>query len=244
MSKCCVSNALTKQPSTYYYEYHREFWYSAEVDTTYTITFNLSCFDKPLSFNLGDFSSITELKYSENYDTLPLKETVRAGLATLGLVDEKNLDLSSTNLVNSSPLKIRYFSRICRMLHVVKCLGGVGGLTLGGRVTYSRLRGLTLGGGVALFGLGGFTLGGGVTYAGVGGLTLGGVIYSGLGGLTLAGGVALFGLGGFTLGGGVTYAGVGGLTLGGVTYSGLGGLTLGGAGIARFGGLTLCGGVA
>nr|GEZ61636.1 hypothetical protein [Tanacetum cinerariifolium] len=43
---------------------------------------------------------------------------------------------------------------------------GVGGLTLGGGVTYSGLGGLTLGGGVALFGLVGFTLGGGVTYAG------------------------------------------------------------------------------
>ncbi|GJU05989.1 hypothetical protein Tco_1122419 [Tanacetum coccineum] len=67
----------------------------------------------------------------------------------------------------------------------------VGGLTLGGRVTYSGLRGLTLSGGVSLFGLGGFTLGGGVTYAGVGGLLLAlptyllvDVTYSGHGWLT------------------------------------------------------------
>ncbi|GJX73131.1 hypothetical protein Tco_0311726 [Tanacetum coccineum] len=79
-----VSSASTMTSHSYYYEYLREFWYSAEVDTTYTITFNLSCFDKPLSFNLGDFSSITELKYSENYDTLPLKEMFGLGGLTFG----------------------------------------------------------------------------------------------------------------------------------------------------------------
>ncbi|GJV86646.1 uncharacterized mitochondrial protein-like protein [Tanacetum coccineum] len=66
---------------------------------------------------------------SENLVSLPKKESVRAGLATLRLVDEKNPDLSSTDLVNSSSLKIRYFSPIWRvlMLHVVKCLGGMKG---------------------------------------------------------------------------------------------------------------------
>nr|GFB57396.1 hypothetical protein [Tanacetum cinerariifolium] len=90
----------------------KEFWYFVEVDATNTITFTLSCFGKPLSFNLDDFSSITGLKYSKNYVSIPPKEIVRAGLATLGLVDEKNLDLSSTDLVNSSSLKVRYFSPI------------------------------------------------------------------------------------------------------------------------------------
>ncbi|GJX79198.1 retrovirus-related pol polyprotein from transposon TNT 1-94 [Tanacetum coccineum] len=42
---------------------------------------------------------------SENYVSIPPKETVRAELATLGLIVEKNLDLSSIDLVNSSPLK-------------------------------------------------------------------------------------------------------------------------------------------
>ncbi|GJW02096.1 retrovirus-related pol polyprotein from transposon TNT 1-94 [Tanacetum coccineum] len=65
--------------------------YSAKVDgATNAITFTLSNFDKPLSFNLDEFSSITGLNYSKNYVSAPAKETVRAGLATLGLVDKKN----------------------------------------------------------------------------------------------------------------------------------------------------------
>ncbi|GJU79106.1 retrovirus-related pol polyprotein from transposon TNT 1-94 [Tanacetum coccineum] len=129
LSRCCVSTALTKQISACDYEYLRELWYSAKVDATNIITFTISSFDKPLSFNLDDFSSITALKYSENYVSLPPKETVRAGLASLRLVDEKNPNLSLNNLVNSSPLKIRYFSPIWRvlMLHIVKCLGGMQG---------------------------------------------------------------------------------------------------------------------
>ncbi|GJZ54838.1 retrovirus-related pol polyprotein from transposon TNT 1-94 [Tanacetum coccineum] len=103
LSNCCISTALTKQPSVYYSEYLKEFWYSVEVDAaTNTITFTLSCFKKPLYFYLNDFSFITGLKYSENYESLPPKETVRAGLATLRLVDEKihNLHplISSTHL--------------------------------------------------------------------------------------------------------------------------------------------------
>ncbi|GJR80408.1 hypothetical protein Tco_0151193 [Tanacetum coccineum] len=46
----------------------------------------------------------------ENYAPLPQKEMVRAALATLGLVDKNNHKLSSTELINSSPLRIRYFS--------------------------------------------------------------------------------------------------------------------------------------
>ncbi|GJX21505.1 hypothetical protein Tco_0225950, partial [Tanacetum coccineum] len=49
---------------------------------------------------------------------------VTDGLETLGLVDEKNLDLSSAALVNSSSLKIKYLLPIWRVLklYVVKCL--------------------------------------------------------------------------------------------------------------------------
>nr|GEV17084.1 hypothetical protein [Tanacetum cinerariifolium] len=76
--------------ASYYLEYLRELWYSDEVDAaTNTTTFILSCSEKPLSFDLGDFSTINGLKY-KNYEALLPKETVRAGLATLGLVDEKN----------------------------------------------------------------------------------------------------------------------------------------------------------
>ncbi|GJV80128.1 retrovirus-related pol polyprotein from transposon TNT 1-94 [Tanacetum coccineum] len=68
-------------------------------------------------------------KYNENYVPLPPKETMRTALATLGLVDEKDTSLSSTNLVNSSPLRTRYFSPIWRviMMYIVKCLGGMHG---------------------------------------------------------------------------------------------------------------------
>ncbi|GJV36049.1 retrovirus-related pol polyprotein from transposon TNT 1-94 [Tanacetum coccineum] len=105
----------------------RKFWYTAEVEsTTNTITFTLSNFDKPLSFHLDDFSSIIGLKYTDNFSPLPQKETVRDALATLGLVDENNLEISSTKLVNSSPLRIRYFSVTWKvlMLYIIKCLGG------------------------------------------------------------------------------------------------------------------------
>nr|GEU93962.1 retrovirus-related Pol polyprotein from transposon TNT 1-94 [Tanacetum cinerariifolium] len=74
---------------------------------------------------LGNSSILLSgLKYSEKYVSIPPKETVRAGLATLGLVDEKNSTISSTDLVNSSPLRIRYFLPIWKvlMLHIVKCL--------------------------------------------------------------------------------------------------------------------------
>ncbi|GJV16232.1 hypothetical protein Tco_1361555 [Tanacetum coccineum] len=90
---------------------------------------SLSCFDKPLSFNLDEFSSIIGLKYCENYAPSPPKETVRARLATLRLVDEKDTSISSTDLVNSSPLRTRYFSPTWRvlMVYIVKCLGGMQG---------------------------------------------------------------------------------------------------------------------
>ncbi|GJY95516.1 hypothetical protein Tco_0511877 [Tanacetum coccineum] len=42
-----------------------------------TITFTLSCSSKPLSFELGEFFTITGLKYYENYEALPPKATVK-----------------------------------------------------------------------------------------------------------------------------------------------------------------------
>ncbi|GJY13206.1 retrovirus-related pol polyprotein from transposon TNT 1-94 [Tanacetum coccineum] len=63
---------------------------------TNIITFTLSNFDKPLSFNLDEFSFIIGLNFSENYVSASSKETSRAGLETLGLVDKKNPELSST----------------------------------------------------------------------------------------------------------------------------------------------------
>ncbi|GKA97272.1 hypothetical protein Tco_0825166 [Tanacetum coccineum] len=66
----------------------------------------------PLSFIQKEFTSATSLPICENLVPLPPKETVRAGLATLGLFDKDKPTLSSTELVNSSPLKIKYFSPI------------------------------------------------------------------------------------------------------------------------------------
>ncbi|GJU97724.1 retrovirus-related pol polyprotein from transposon TNT 1-94 [Tanacetum coccineum] len=86
----CISVALTKQPSLYYPKLLREFWYTAEANAaTKTISFTLSCFDKTLFFDLSVFSSVIGLKPSENCVSVPPKETVKAGLATLGLFDEK-----------------------------------------------------------------------------------------------------------------------------------------------------------
>nr|GEV01270.1 retrovirus-related Pol polyprotein from transposon TNT 1-94 [Tanacetum cinerariifolium] len=78
LSSNCISAALTKQPSAYYSKYLQEFWYTVDADSrTSTITSNLSTFDKPLSFNLDDFSTINGLKPSENYVPIPPKETVQ-----------------------------------------------------------------------------------------------------------------------------------------------------------------------
>nr|GEU83374.1 reverse transcriptase domain-containing protein [Tanacetum cinerariifolium] len=103
----CVSTALTKQPSAYYLKYLREFWYTAEVESaTNTITFTLSNFDKPLSFNLAEFSSVIGLNNTKNFSPLPQKEMVRATLATLGLVDVNNPEISSTDLGSHNQLNI------------------------------------------------------------------------------------------------------------------------------------------
>ncbi|GKA66646.1 hypothetical protein Tco_0766454 [Tanacetum coccineum] len=50
---------------------------------------------------------------------------VRAALATVGLVDENDPKLSSSKLVNSSLLRIKYFSATWKvhMLYIVKFLG-------------------------------------------------------------------------------------------------------------------------
>ncbi|GJS69637.1 hypothetical protein Tco_0702478, partial [Tanacetum coccineum] len=77
--------------------------YTTEADAaTKTISFTLSCFDKLLSFDLGVFSSVIGLKPSENCVSVPPKETMKPGLATLGLFDKKHPHLSSTDLINSS----------------------------------------------------------------------------------------------------------------------------------------------
>ncbi|GJZ98954.1 hypothetical protein Tco_0671505 [Tanacetum coccineum] len=120
--KCCCA--------AMYVEYLQEFWYTAEVEEeTKTITFSLSWWDKPLSFTQNEFTSAIGLPICKNAIPLSLKETVRAGLATLGLFDKDKPTHSSTILVNSSPIKIKYFSPIWKlfMQYIVKCLGEIQG---------------------------------------------------------------------------------------------------------------------
>ncbi|GKA23310.1 hypothetical protein Tco_0709272 [Tanacetum coccineum] len=78
----------------------------------------------------GCCAQVLWIKYTENFVPLPQKETVKAALATLGLVDENDPELSLTNLVNLSSLRIQYFSLTWRvlMLYIIKCLGGNQGL--------------------------------------------------------------------------------------------------------------------
>ncbi|GKA41730.1 retrovirus-related pol polyprotein from transposon TNT 1-94 [Tanacetum coccineum] len=79
----------------------------SEADSaTKSITFTLSHFDKPLSFNLDVFSTVIGFERSENFVLIPPKETVKAGLATLGLTNENDTLLSSSDLINSSLVKI------------------------------------------------------------------------------------------------------------------------------------------
>ena len=130
LSNCCISKALTIRPSAMYVEYLKEFWYSAEVDdTTKSVTFHLSWWNQPLTFSKKEFIEATGLPTVENPVPLPPKETVRAGLATLGLMDKEKPALTSTDLVHSSPLKMKYFSPTWKifMQYIVKCLGGMQG---------------------------------------------------------------------------------------------------------------------
>ncbi|GJV06486.1 retrovirus-related pol polyprotein from transposon TNT 1-94 [Tanacetum coccineum] len=64
---------------------------------------SLSHLEIPLTFNLQTFSSVIGLTSSDGFVDLAKKETVKAGLASLGLFDEKRPNLSSTTLINSSP---------------------------------------------------------------------------------------------------------------------------------------------
>ncbi|GKA81717.1 retrovirus-related pol polyprotein from transposon TNT 1-94 [Tanacetum coccineum] len=126
LKKSHIYVALTNEPSTYYSQFLREFWYTAEADiSSKSITFNLSHLENPLTFNLEVFSSVIGLKSSESFVNLPKKETVKEGLATLGLFDETKPSLTSFDLINSSPVKIKYFTPVWKVLmqYIVKCLG-------------------------------------------------------------------------------------------------------------------------
>ncbi|GJY41164.1 hypothetical protein Tco_0428434 [Tanacetum coccineum] len=82
LSNYFISTALTIKPSAIYVEYLREFWYSEEVDeATKTIIFSLSSVKKPLTFTRDEFITAIGIPICSNVVPLPLKETVRAGLA-------------------------------------------------------------------------------------------------------------------------------------------------------------------
>ncbi|GJX94791.1 retrovirus-related pol polyprotein from transposon TNT 1-94 [Tanacetum coccineum] len=79
LSNCSIHTALTKEPSTMYVEYLKEFWYTAEVDdATKDISFSLSLFKNQLSFTRFDFLTAIGLTDSKTVVPLPPKETVKA----------------------------------------------------------------------------------------------------------------------------------------------------------------------
>ncbi|GJS11971.1 hypothetical protein Tco_0368767 [Tanacetum coccineum] len=109
-----------------YVEYLKEFWVTTEVEEeTKTITFLLSWWDKPLSFTKDKFISAIGLPICRDAVPLPPKETIRAGLATLGLFDKDKPTLSSTVLsliplsgeVNADESTDKSLSRTTIQLH-------------------------------------------------------------------------------------------------------------------------------
>nr|GEV54943.1 retrovirus-related Pol polyprotein from transposon TNT 1-94 [Tanacetum cinerariifolium] len=98
-------------------------------DATKDISFSLSLFENQLLFTRFDFLTTIGLTYSKTAVPLPPKGTVRAGLVTLRLTDKDKPSLTSTELVDSSPLKVKYYSPIWKifMPYIVKCLGGMRG---------------------------------------------------------------------------------------------------------------------
>ncbi|GKD14743.1 hypothetical protein Tco_1199150 [Tanacetum coccineum] len=94
-----------------------------------SITFTLSYFDKPLLFDLDVFSTVIGIERSKDFVSIPPKETMNDGLVTLGLTDGNDTSLSSSDLINSSLVKIKYFSPKWRVLmqYIVKWLGGMQG---------------------------------------------------------------------------------------------------------------------
>ncbi|GJR31239.1 hypothetical protein Tco_1107471 [Tanacetum coccineum] len=103
LSNCSICTALTKEPSTMYVEYLKDFWYIAEVDdTTKDISFSLSLFENQLSFTRFDFLTAIGLTDSKSVMPLPPKGTVRTELATLGLADKDKPSLTSIELTPSA----------------------------------------------------------------------------------------------------------------------------------------------
>nr|GEU81096.1 retrovirus-related Pol polyprotein from transposon TNT 1-94 [Tanacetum cinerariifolium] len=110
LSNCCINKALTLQPSAMYVEYLQEFWYTSKVEEeTKTITFSLLWWDEPLSFTQKEFISAIGLPICKNHVHPPPKETVRAGLETLGLSDKDKPTLSSIVLATHNSARANRF---------------------------------------------------------------------------------------------------------------------------------------
>ncbi|GJX48583.1 hypothetical protein Tco_0273773 [Tanacetum coccineum] len=76
LSNCSICTALTKELSTMYTEYLKDFWYTAEVDdATKDISFSLSLFENQLTFTRFYFLSAIGLTDSKTCMPLPPKGT-------------------------------------------------------------------------------------------------------------------------------------------------------------------------
>ncbi|GJU58771.1 hypothetical protein Tco_1236537 [Tanacetum coccineum] len=85
-------------------------------EATKTITFLLSSVEKPLTFTQDEFISAIGLPICSNAVPLPHKETVRAGLATLGLFDKDKPNLSSLVLGLEIDIRAIIFSELVNKL--------------------------------------------------------------------------------------------------------------------------------
>ncbi|GJV91071.1 retrovirus-related pol polyprotein from transposon TNT 1-94 [Tanacetum coccineum] len=100
---CQILGLKLSQLADYDVLYDKEFWYAAEVEEeTKTITFSLLWCDEPLFFTQKEFMSAIDLPICKDLVPLPPKETIRAGLTTLGLFNKNKPTLSSTVLPEQS----------------------------------------------------------------------------------------------------------------------------------------------
>nr|GEY74667.1 retrovirus-related Pol polyprotein from transposon TNT 1-94 [Tanacetum cinerariifolium] len=115
-----ICTALTKEPLAMYVEYLKEFLYTAKVDdATKDISFSLP-FLKTNSPSPALIFSLLLLTDSKTDVPIPPKGTVRAELATLGLTDKDKPFLTSTEIVNSSPLKLNLTSHMLKVAKLSK----------------------------------------------------------------------------------------------------------------------------
>nr|GEZ94488.1 hypothetical protein [Tanacetum cinerariifolium] len=118
-----ISNNLVLHSRTKHidirYQFIRDHILKGDIELHF-VTTNLQIadiFTKPLAeASFTRLIAELDLKPSENYVSLAQKETVKAGLVTLGLIDVNDTSISSSDLANSSLLKMRYFSPIWRVL--------------------------------------------------------------------------------------------------------------------------------